>query len=460
MSRNDHARPPSAARRRRRKPLLVKAGSVVVKIHKDPLRIDATTYPSFVVDYHANGKRHRERRNTLRKARALADAVIAKLVKGEMEALELTGEDRRIYLLAKENVKDLQVGLDAATREYAEAKKICNNADLREVARFRQRFAQTELKKATVPELVKVLLVDLERDRRGDYHIRDLELRLGRFAKDFPGNIDEIRTKQIDDWLGNLKSLSRHGKGKEIRGRTRNNYRNAVVELFNYAQTHDYLPKGIPTEAQATKTVEEGDKRENEIFVVNDMARLLNEAPPRLVPAMAIKAFSGVRTEEVALMEWSHVSLKKGYLILPKAITKKKRRRIIRIWPNLHKWLEPFAGLSGRICSDWSTPQAVFQAWDRAATKLGIRAGANRFRNSYISYRVAQTGDVQKVSRETGNSPAMIEEEYLELATEEDANNWFKICPAPNRVAALGAYAAELIAYSEPLRDAAGTAEG
>jgi len=129
-----------------------------------------------------------------------------------------------------------------------------------------------------VPDLVKMLLADLARDRRSDYHIRDLEIRLGRFSKDFSGNIDEVRTKQIDDWLGNLRSLSQHGtgKGKEIRGRTRNNYRNAVVELFNYAQTHDYLPKGIPTEAQATNTVDEGDKRENEIFAPGDMARLLN----------------------------------------------------------------------------------------------------------------------------------------------------------------------------------------
>ena len=95
--------------------------------------------------------------------------------------------------------------------------------------------------------------------------------------------------------------LSQHGQKKEISGRTRNNYRNAVVELFNYAQTHDYLPKGIPTAAQATKTVEE-ITRENEVFSPEDMARLLNESPARLVPSRAIKAFRGVRTEEMAIM--------------------------------------------------------------------------------------------------------------------------------------------------------------
>ena len=392
MSRKNRThRTTAARRRRRRKPVLVKAGSVVVKIRQSPLVINGKKYPSFIVDYYANGRRYRERRNTARKARALADAVVAKLVKGELQALELTGEDRRIYLLSVENLKELGVGLDAATREYAEAKKICKNADLREVARFRQRYAQTEMKKGNVPDLVKMLLADLARDKRGDYHIRDLDLRLGRFAKDLPGWIDEVQTRPIDDWLGGLRSQSRHGQGKEISGRTRNNYRNAVVELFNYAQTHDYLPKGIPTAAQATKTVEE-ITRDNDVFRPEDMARLLNESPARLVPAMAIKAFSGVRTEEMAIMTWENVAFKKGYIILRKKITKKKKRRIIRIWKNLRMWLDPFAGLEGKICWQWSTPQAMFQAWDRVAKKMGIQAGAIRFRNSYTRSEERRVG--------------------------------------------------------------------
>src|ERR1017187_5362403 len=87
----------------------------------------------------------------------------------------------------------------------------------------------------------------------------------GGLRRTSPGRIDEVQTRPGDDWLGGLRSHSRHGQGKDISGRTHNNYRNAVVESFNYAQTHDYLPKGIPTAAQATKTVEE-ITRENEVL--------------------------------------------------------------------------------------------------------------------------------------------------------------------------------------------------
>lgn len=111
------------------------------------------------------------------------------------------------------------------------------------------------------------------------------------------------------------------------------------------------------------------------------------------------------------------------------------------ILPNLRKWIAPFEGMKGRICQQWSTPQGVFQAWDRFAAKRSINAGANRFRNSYISYRVAQTSDPKKTALETGNSAEVIMEDYLELTTPEDAARWFKITPSANRLEALAKYA-------------------
>src|ERR1035441_1596389 len=106
MSRKNRIHHTTAARRR--KPILVKASSVVVKIRNSPLVINDKEYASFIVVYYASGKRYRERRNSLRRARALVDAVVVKLVKGDLQALELTGEDRRIYLLALENVKGVR----------------------------------------------------------------------------------------------------------------------------------------------------------------------------------------------------------------------------------------------------------------------------------------------------------------------------------------------------------------
>ncbi len=47
-------------------------------------------------------------------------------------------------------------------------------------------------------------------------HLRDLRVRLGRFAEGFPRLIDEIETGQIDKSLGDLRSRSQQSLGGEI----------------------------------------------------------------------------------------------------------------------------------------------------------------------------------------------------------------------------------------------------
>jgi len=425
----------------------VKRDSVSVRVRFSPQKHDGLWYESWIVGYSFHGLRIRERCNTLRSAKTCADAAATKLARGEMQALELRGEDRRMYLAAVAQLKGLKIRLDVAVREYADAKRLVKKADLRGVANYYMKHGHAELKPITVPELAKEMITTLEQDKRGNYHIRDLEVRLGRFAKDFPGQISEVTADHIETWLRGLKSLAKGvRRGGPLKGKSRNNYRNAIVELFNYGRKHGYLPRDMSTEATSTNRVPEDDKRDNEIFLPEQIGDLLSHAAPRLIPSMAIKSFSGVRTEEIFEMEWKHIQFRrsKGYIILPKEVTKKKRRRILPLHPNLRQWLAPFEGLSGRICHRWSTPQTVFQAWDRVAAKRKIKAGGNRFRNSYISYRVAETADPEKVALETGNSAEVIMEDYLELATPEEAARWFKISPSAQQLKALTAYANKL----------------
>ncbi len=101
-----------------------------------------------------------------------------------MQALELRGEDRRIYLAAVAQIKGLKVRLDVAAREYADAIRLVKMADLRGFGSFYMKHGHAKLKPITVPDLVKEMISTLEQDKRGDYHIRDLDVRLGRFAKE------------------------------------------------------------------------------------------------------------------------------------------------------------------------------------------------------------------------------------------------------------------------------------
>ena len=65
------------------------------------------------------------------------------------------------------------------------------------------------------------------------------------------------------------------------------------------------------------------------------------------------------------------------------------------------------------------------------AVKAQIPGGwrQNALRHSFISYRVAETGDVARTSLEAGNSPKMIFRHYREVVDEAAAAAWFALMP-------------------------------
>jgi hypothetical protein len=74
------------------------------------------------------------------------------------------------------------------------------------------------------------------------------------------------------------------------------------------------------------------------------------------------------------------------------------------------------------------TPGALSDVAVKAKIPGGWRQ--NALRHSFISYRVAETGDVARTSLEAGNSPKMIFRHYREVVTEEDSAKWFSITPS------------------------------
>jgi len=276
------------------------------------------------------------------------------------------------------------------------------------------------------------MLVALKKDGVGDYHRRDLRLCLTFFSKSFPGKFTGITAPQIDHWLRDLKSRSKESKGAELKGKSRNNYRRSIVELFNFARRNRYLPADLSTAADHTKTVKE-ITAENEFFTPEEMKALLSTAAPTLLPSLAIKAFSGVRTEEMIVLTWEMIKFKQKCIILGKQITKLDQRRIIPLKPNLRAWLLPFRKEDGPICELWTAPNSLSHAWKRHGLSVGVKTGKNKSRNSYISYRVAETKDPKTVAFESGNSERTIKRDYLEITTPQEAKKWFSIFPQKHR---------------------------
>jgi len=141
-----------------------------------------------------------------------------------------------------------------------------------------------------------------------------------------------------------------------------------------------------------------------------------------------------LRSEEILRLEWSDVTRRPGCVEIAADKAKTAARRLVPITDNLSHWLVRGNSNDGLI---WpNTKTKFFKTRLRVALKAKVEWKPNALRHSFISYRLAEIQDVNRVALEAGNSPQMIFRHYRELATPEQARTWFAIRPkaAPNIV--------------------------
>jgi len=276
-------------------------------------------------------------------------------------------------------------------------------------------------------------LKHLEKRGVGDYHLRDIKRHVGGFIKAQPGLISRIETPAIDRFVEGLGGQSRN----------KNNHRDAIIAFFNFAQEKGFLPAQLPHAAMAT--TEYSDKREKitseeqarelllpvDIYTPDEMRRLLAADTKGIIrPTLELKAFSGVRTEEIVRLWWVMVAEEEGCIRVPDAVGKIDARRV-PILDNLRRRLAAYSAKtkSGRVAVKWKSANAMYHAWQRICKKAGVPYRHNAFRNSYFTYRLVIVGDPKKVAEEGGTSEEMLKKNYLSRApvSEAAAKEWFSL---------------------------------
>jgi integrase len=268
-------------------------------------------------------------------------------------------------------------------------------------------------------ELVTELLQTKKADGASRRYIEDLRSRLGQFAAVFNGKpIAEITSTEIDSWLRSLSDKD----GKRLASITRNNFRTVLVTAFNFARERGYTA-GNPAEKTARAKV-----IENAIGILapDRLARLLESTAPELVPYIAIGAFAGLRRAELERLDWKEVDLQSGLIEVTAAKAKSARRRFVRIQPNLAKWLQPHARLSGNV-----TPPKFRELLDAAREGAGIQEWPqNALRHSFASYHLAKFKDAAALALELGHTSSnLVFQHYRQLVRPAQAERYWKIAP-------------------------------
>lgn len=387
---------------------------------------------SYQFPYYLNGIRKRERASTLDAARTRARELVEELATGVAHTAAFTPKETAAINEAVDILRPLGVPLTEAVRQFAFARKRLNGegeiADA--VDFFLAQKAKAKLPEVRIPDLVEKLLADLRSKEKSRRYVLDMQARLNRAAESFTGKISEVRSPQIDDWLTSMKEAS---------GRTKNNYRTALITLFSFARQKGYLARGQETEAEFSARYDDKGG-EIGIYTPEQLEMLLTKIAPRFVPFVAIGAYAGLRSAEIVRLEWPEIRFDQDVVEIKAAKAKTASRRLVPITPALRAWLEPFRQKEGRVLHAIPDEFALAKNLRKAVGEIRSDKGKalikivhNGLRHSFITYRMAILKNAAEVALEAGNSPRMIFEHYRELATAGQAEEWFALRPLEER---------------------------
>jgi integrase len=194
--------------------------------------------------------------------------------------------------------------------------------------------------------------------------------------------------------------------------------------MFRWARKRGILPLDALTAAERTDSAREGHKVIG-LVTAAELAQAYVEvrrAMPEYLPALVLASACGLRRAEVHAQTWDDIDLDRAFVKVSKAKPRTPARRMVPL---------PVAAVSalraarprtqkGPVC----TNLAVDRIRDICRTAKLILA-ENGFRHSWISARVAVTGNVNETSIEAGNTPTVLHRHYRELMRKEEAEAWF-----------------------------------
>lgn len=412
-------------------PILVKLGRTTVRIY--PRNAERGRSAGFYVASYASGKRRLLWFTDLREAKAEASRIAALMNAGDAAGAAMTGDERRDLLRATEVVAPFQLDVPTAATLFAEAAKLVGPHNVvlacREFAR-RSPASRERLPMAKAADDYHDAKATKGRSPR---LLQDLRSRLGRFVAEHPGKaLGDFTTADVQQWLDRLRC----GDGRPVSAQTRRNFATVLSGLFEH-----YRRRGALLENPCKDLERDTVRRTGDVgfWTPAETEALLRAAPDVVLPALVVGLFCGLRTEEAARLRWGDVDFDQRHVAVRAGDAKTASRRLVPLPDNAVRWLLPHRGRETEaLFPEHATnlPKRV----TALCAAAGVRRVANGARHSWVTYRVALTGDVARTALEAGNSATVIHSHYRGLAKPEDAARFFALGPeAADNVVAMGA---------------------
>jgi integrase len=369
-------------------------------------------YTSYQCCWYDLGRRQTRTFSKLPQARLFAQQKSVALANSIPEINEATLRDVEVMKSCESRAAKLGFTLPAAMEEWFSARQALSGVSLAEAAHFYNRN-HAGIPRKTVDEVLPLFFEAKAAAKVSETYLKVSRCYMSKFSKQFgPTLLTDVTTPEIDRFL-------RGSSGASV---TKNNIRRTIVTVFTWARSQGYLEQDKKTTAERAMTFLVPDDAPA-IWTPAEMRTLLAVCPPNLLPLVVIGGFCGIRSAEIARLEWQDVLWEQGYIEVKARKAKTKARRLVPLRENVKRWLEPHRKSEGLVCqlSDHSL------RLNYLGEKAGLGWRQNALRHSYASYRLAEIHDAAKVALELGNSPEKLFKHYRELVTPDAAHEWFSI---------------------------------
>jgi len=265
-----------------------------------------------------------------------------------------------------------------------------------------------------IAEAVEQMIATKRGAGASDGYCRVLRLNLGKVASHFDGQkLTEISTANIESFLAGLA----------VTGSTRNTFRRDIRTLWSFAEKQGWAKAEVAKNTERAKVIDAPPG----ILTPEQAAALLTESKDNdLLAFHAIGLFAGLRVAEIKKLDWRDVDLAGEFINVAAAVSKTRSRRLVPIQGNLKAWLAPIAKKSGPVVE-----RELRTRHEGARKRAGIVSWPdNAMRHSFVSYRLASTGNAAQTALESGHDQAVLFAHYREIVKPKAAAQFFALAPA------------------------------
>lgn len=411
-------------------PLRVREGSVVVTIYRNRARSTVSGW-TYVISWIGAEGREREQRSVLEVAREFAAAKARFLCQGIADGAMASRADFIELAEVRRLAEEGNATTIGAMTEWLQARAAAGAHVIEACREWSARGAAEALVRITVPDAVDKFIAEKVRAKKQGERVYRSKLN---YAVDHFGPVllDSISEAQWAKFLETFDDAV-----------SRNDVRKRCVTLCRWARRRKHLPKLLLPTIEETERAKESPppigiikperlRRLLELFLREDLQRHLG--------ALVLANFAGLRVEEIhgkrgdpeRRQSWDDIHLDRAFLSVTAAKENTPSSRIVHLSAAAMGWLKLCPDAAGNFYPQQSGPvcevNAVTRIRDIARTHE-MMLPKNAFRHSWISYRIALTGDKASTATEAGNSVKEIDKRYRVPLPKFLGEEWFAIIP-------------------------------